>query len=129
MLANPSFPVSRIQWIAWLRSKTGDSVSRITRRERQQCNLQNNRGQGMNNKYQPLDSCLPKVVKQNYAIRNGIHKQNLHAAVAVYVDCTEDHSLEGLEYELWLRNRTALYGVENLVLATGYCETADVGGR
>lgn len=103
MLANPSFPVSRIQWIAWLRSKTGDSVSRITRRERQQCNLQNNRGQGMN-KYQPLDSRFPKAVKQNYAMQNGIWKQNIRAVVAGYVlrrwnvDCTEDHSLTGAEY-------------------------------
>ena len=29
-------------------------------------------------------------------------------------------SLKGGEYHLWLRNRQALYGVTNLVLAPGY---------
>jgi hypothetical protein len=36
------------------------------------------------------------------------------------VDCTEDHSLKGGEFHLWLRNRQALYGVTNLILAPGY---------
>ena len=51
---------------------------------------------------------------------------NVRAAVAGYVlrhwnvDCTKDHSLEGPEYHLWLKNRQALYDVENLVIAPGY---------
>jgi len=53
-------------------------------------------------------------------------KVNVRAAVAGYVlrrwnvDCSEDHSMEGPEYHLWLKNRQALYGVENLVIAPGY---------
>lgn len=55
----------------------------------------------------------------------------MRAAVAGYVprrwnvDCPEDHSLDGPEYHLWLKNRQALYGVENLVIAPGYQATAD----
>lgn len=51
---------------------------------------------------------------------------NVRAAVAGYVlrrwnvDCSEDHSLKGPEYHLWLKNWQALYGVENLVIAPGY---------
>ena len=54
----------------------------------------------------------------------------LRAAMAGYlmrrwnVDCTEDHSLKGGEHHLWLRNRQALYGVTNLVLAPGYGEAS-----
>jgi len=53
----------------------------------------------------------------------------VRAAVAGYVlrrwnvDCTEDHNLKGDEYHLWLRNRQALYGVQNLMLAPGYIAT------
>jgi hypothetical protein len=70
----------------------------------------------------------------DYAMRDGVLKVNVRAAVAGYVlrrwnvDCTEDHSLKGTEdnnqkgaeYHLWLRNRQALYGVQNLMLAPGY---------
>lgn len=68
----------------------------------------------------------PKAIELDYAMQNGVCKQNVRAAVAGYVlrrwnvDCTEDHILTGAEYQLWLRNRAALYGVENLVLAPGY---------
>ena len=54
----------------------------------------------------------------------------VRAAMAGYllrrwnVDCTEDHGLKGTEYHLWLRNRQALYGVTNLVLAPGYGDSA-----
>lgn len=57
---------------------------------------------------------------------DGVLKIRARAAMAGYllrrwnVDCTEDHSLKGGEYHLWLRNRQALYGVTNLVLAPGY---------
>jgi hypothetical protein len=68
----------------------------------------------------------PQAIEMDYAMVNGVRKQNVRAAVSGYalrrwnVDCTEDHSLQGAEYQLWLRNSAALYGVENLVLAPGY---------
>ena len=36
------------------------------------------------------------------------------------VDCTEQASLNGGEYQLYLRNRQTLYGAENLAIAPGY---------
>lgn len=70
----------------------------------------------------------PQTIETDYAMENGILNVNVRAAVAGYVlrrwnvDCTEDHSLTGPEYHLWLKNRQALYGVENLVIAPGYSE-------
>jgi len=67
----------------------------------------------------------PETVEMDYAMQDGVLKVNVRAAVAGYVlrrwnvDCTEDHSLKGAEYQLWLRNRQALYGVENLAIAPG----------
>lgn len=68
----------------------------------------------------------PDTIEMDYAMTEGMLKVNARAAVAGYVlrrwnvDCTEDHSLKGAEYHLWLRNRQALYGVKNLVIAPGY---------
>lgn len=68
----------------------------------------------------------PEAIEMDYAMEDGVRKQNVRASHAGYmlrrwnVDCTEDHSLQGAEYQLWLKNRPALYGVENLVLAPGY---------
>ena len=67
-----------------------------------------------------------QAIELDYEMAEGVCKQNVRAAVAGYVlrrwnvDCSEDHSLKGAEYQLWLRNRAALYGVENLVIAPGY---------
>ncbi len=50
----------------------------------------------------------------------------VRAAVAGYflrswnVDCSPNHTLDPLEYTLWLKNRESLYGVGNLVIAPGY---------
>lgn len=68
----------------------------------------------------------PQAIEKDYAMENAVSKQQVRAAVAGYVlrrwnvDCTEDHSLKGAEYQLWLKNRATLYGVENLILAPGY---------
>ncbi len=68
----------------------------------------------------------PKTIETDYAMEHGVLNVNIRAAVAGYVlrrwnvDCSEDHSLIGPEYHLWLKNRQALYGVENLVIAPGY---------
>ena len=67
-----------------------------------------------------------KTIEIDYAMENGVLNVDVRAAVAGYVlrrwnvDCTEDHSMEGHEYHLWLRNRQALYGVDNLIIAPGY---------
>lgn len=68
----------------------------------------------------------PKTIETDYDMENGVLNVNVRAAVAGYVlrrwnvDCSEEHSLEGPEYHLWLKNQQALYGVENLVIAPGY---------
>ena len=65
----------------------------------------------------------PETIEMDYGMKAGVLKVNVRAAVAGYVlrrwnvDCTEDHSLEGAEYHLWLRNTPALYGVGNLSIA------------
>ena len=57
---------------------------------------------------------------------DGVLKQNVRVAVAGYVlrrwnvDCTNDHGLRGGEYQLWLKNSPALYGVENIAIAPNH---------
>ncbi len=70
----------------------------------------------------------PETIEQDYNMKDGVLHVNVRAAVAGYVlrrwnvDCSEDHSLEGYEFYLWLKNVKALYGVENLIIAPGYKE-------
>lgn len=67
-----------------------------------------------------------ETIEIDYGMANGVLDVNVRAAVAGYllrrwnVDCTADASLEGDEYHLWLKNRQALYGVDNLAIAPGY---------
>jgi len=74
----------------------------------------------------PANVQHPDTIEAEYAMENGVLKVRARAAMAGYllrrwsVDCTEDHSLKGGEFHLWLRNRQALYGVTNLNLAPGY---------
>ena len=74
----------------------------------------------------PANVQHPDTIEAEYGMENGVLKVRARAAMAGYllrrwnVDCTEDHSLKGGEFHLWLRNRQALYGVTNLVLAPGY---------
>jgi hypothetical protein len=76
----------------------------------------------------PANVQHPDTIEAEYGMEGGVLKVRARAAMAGYllrrwnVDCTEDHSLKGGEYHLWLRNRQALYGVTNLVLAPGYGE-------
>ncbi len=69
---------------------------------------------------------FPETIEHEYDMNDGTLHVNVRAAVAGYVlrrwnvDCSKDHSLDGPEYHLWLKNRQALYGVENLVIAPGY---------
>ena len=74
----------------------------------------------------PANVQHPDTIEAEYGMENGALRMRVRAAMAGYlmrrwnVDCTEDHSLKGAAYHLWLRNRQALYGVTNLVLAPGY---------
>ena len=68
----------------------------------------------------------PDTIKHEYAMTDGTLYIKVRAAMAGYtlrrwnVDCTQDHELDGSEYHLWLKNREALHGVKNLLIAPGY---------
>jgi WYL domain len=74
----------------------------------------------------PANIQHPDSIEAEYGMKKGVLKMRVRAAMAGYlmrrwnVDCTDDHSLKGAEHHLWLRNRQALYGVTNLLLAPGY---------
>lgn len=69
---------------------------------------------------------FPETIEHEYDMTDGTLRLNIRAAVAGYVlrrwniDCSKKHMLDGPEYHLWLKNRPALYGVENLAIAPGY---------
>ena len=68
----------------------------------------------------------PETAELDYSMQDGVLNIKVRAALAGYVlrlwnvDCSDDHSLIGNEYQLWLRNSLALYGVENLSITPGY---------
>lgn len=68
----------------------------------------------------------PEAIEMDYNMEHGELKIKVKAAVAGYVlrrwnvDCSNEHTLEGSEYHLWLKNRLALYGVEGLAIAPGF---------
>ena len=68
----------------------------------------------------------PETPIFEFKMEDGVMKLRLRAAVAGYflrrwnVDCSPDHRLEGNEYQLWLKNRETLYGVDTLEIAPGY---------
>jgi len=68
----------------------------------------------------------PQAIELDYAMERGVLQLEVRAALAGYllrrwnVDCTEEASLMGGEYQLWLQNRKTLYGAENLAIAPGY---------
>lgn len=74
----------------------------------------------------PANMRNPDTIEAEYGMTDGRLMTRVRAALVGYmlrrwnVDCTPDHSLKGGENHLWLRNRQALYGVENLFLAPGY---------
>lgn len=67
-----------------------------------------------------------ETIEVDYGMVCGVLHINIRAAVAGYllrrwnVDCTANGTLQGAEYHLWLKNRKALYGVDNLMLAPGF---------
>jgi predicted DNA-binding transcriptional regulator YafY len=68
----------------------------------------------------------PEIIENDYGMVNGVLHLKLRAAIAGYVlrqwivDCSSEHSLQGKEYRLWLRNHLALYGVSSAKFAPGY---------
>jgi hypothetical protein len=67
----------------------------------------------------------PETVEFDFNMQEGFLGITVRATVAGYwlhhwsVDCTEDHSLQGYEYQLWLRNHNTLYDVESSKIAPG----------
>jgi hypothetical protein len=67
-----------------------------------------------------------EAIELDYGMAGGVLKVEIRAATAGYllrlwnVDCSYNHSLKQLEYQLWLKNKQALYGVANLALAPSY---------
>lgn len=74
----------------------------------------------------PVNIRYPDTIEADYDMKDGVLLIKVRAALAGYllrrwnVDCSVDHSLRGMEYHLWLRNRPTLYGISNLNLAPGY---------
>ncbi len=74
----------------------------------------------------PANIQHPDTIEAEYGMQNGVLRTKIRAALVGYflrrwnIDCTADHSLKGKEYQLWLKNSQALYGIENLILAPGH---------
>jgi hypothetical protein len=68
----------------------------------------------------------PEIVRMDYGMTDEPLVLRVRAAHAGYllqlwsVDCSPDHSLDGRQYQLWLKDPLTLYGVNNLVIAPGY---------
>lgn len=67
----------------------------------------------------------PETVERDFNMVAGVFNVRVRAVVAGYwlhhwsIDCTEDHSLKGYEYQLWLRNHNTLYDVNSRKIAPG----------
>ncbi len=74
----------------------------------------------------PANIQHPDTIEVDFGMTDGVLKLDVRAALVGYllrrwnVDCSADHNMRGMEYHLWLKNRPALYGVENINLAPGY---------
>lgn len=74
----------------------------------------------------PANVQHPDTIEADYGMDGGVLRIQVRAALAGYllrrwnVDCTENHSLKGAEFHLWLRNHLSLVDVTNLRLAPGY---------
>ena len=66
--------------------------------------------------------------EREYGMIDGVLSFKVRGALVGYVlqlwnvDCTEDHSIKNF-CTLWLRNRMALYGLDNATLAPGYTKS------
>src|SRR5690606_23447923 len=72
----------------------------------------------------------PESIAIDYAMKEGVLHLNVRAAMAGYllrlwrIDCSKEHNLMGKEFQLWLQNWQALYGVTSADLAPGYSNTS-----
>ena len=68
----------------------------------------------------------PTAIKLDFGMEKGMLEVNVRAAMAGYllrrwnVDCSNNGSLSGPEYQLYLQNIQTLYGAKNLAIAPGY---------
>lgn len=94
--------------------------------ERQEHDIQWNRVTELELVPHPANVQHPDTIEAEFNMQDGVRVVRARAAMAGYllrrwnVDCTEDHSMKGGVFHLWLRNRQALYGVTNLGHAPGY---------
>jgi len=64
-------------------------------------------------------------IAMDYGMIDGKLEVSLRKAVAGYVlrhwnvDCTEDHSLDGNHFQLWLKNKKSINGIDEVMLAPG----------
>jgi predicted DNA-binding transcriptional regulator YafY len=64
-------------------------------------------------------------IELDYGMVDGKVEVTLRKAVAGYVlrhwnvDCTENHELDGKHFQLWLRNKKSIDGIEGIILAPG----------
>ncbi len=76
----------------------------------------------------PNNLAHPETIALDYHMTDNVLQLQVRAAIVGYllrrwnIDCSENHSLKGHEYQLWLSNRPTLYGVDNLSLAPGYSQ-------
>lgn len=74
----------------------------------------------------PKNLAHPETIARDFHMEEGVLRLQVRAAVAGYllrqwnIDCSEDHSLKGREYQLCLCNHPTLYGVKSAFLAPGY---------
>jgi hypothetical protein len=67
----------------------------------------------------------PETVAHDFNMTDSFFSVSVRAVVAGYwlhywsVDCTENHSLKGYEYQLWLKNHNTLYDVDSRKIAPG----------
>lgn len=79
----------------------------------------------------PKNLANPKAIELEYGMKDGFIVQEVRAAIAGYwlrlwnVDCSEDQSLIGKQYQLCLRNPLALYDVTSARLAPGHISSDD----
>ena len=76
----------------------------------------------------PTNAQYPQEIELDYGMGKGVLRLTVRAALVGYllrrwnIDCTEEASLKGGEYQLWLRNRQTFYNAENLTIAPSYSE-------
>lgn len=77
----------------------------------------------------------PEVIAQDYDFVDGILRVKVRATNAGYllrlwsVDCSPNHSLEGKEYALCLRDPLVLHAADSALIAPGYVDQRPIKGQ